>query len=60
MESKVQRVRVIERSIDRLTLALSNLLAAGDVVLDNSAEHIRPRIDALLTTTKKPHQEVYK
>lgn len=50
MESKIQNVRVIERSIDRLTLAVSNLLAAGDIVLDDFAEHARQRVVALLGT----------
>ena len=52
MNSNAQRVRMIERSLDRLTFALANLINAGDVVLDDFAKHIRPRIDALLTTQK--------
>ena len=54
MDSKAPLVRAIESCVKLLASILGDLIDAGDVVLDDFAEHLRSCIKALLEITEDP------
>ena len=52
MDKKHPFVKTIESCIEPLASILADLIDAGDVDLDDFAEHLRPCIKALLTIGK--------
>ena len=56
MDEEICIVRAIERTLDSLTLALTTLINTGAIALDDFADHIRPRILALIQAPKPDNQ----
>ena len=56
MTSKTERVRLLERALDRVIYEVLSSIQDGDINLNDFAPHARTRVHALLISTTKPQE----